>query len=282
MQQARRTAVSCRSTAARRRRQFRPDAASQVTMSSLLSTMGLPLVSFQSCLSDVLKDPRLQVYDLQIFSTWTPPDVLPERWMGAATCAESDAQTRNDAESSTPVSATVKKGDKVCMMTGAATRLQASHLVPKSESDWFQSQGHAIWAHGGDAEDDLDSSRTSISSGDLLGTYSNSRAVVAAIIHSPEQSGLDPRPDGKSSKRDNDDTSPDPKKARADAGGSSKGVSGIGSGAADSQNTLATKENNDEAVFTLYQLLDAQLQTFLSERKYLTEDDVRAGRYPGF
>ncbi|KAJ7068676.1 hypothetical protein C8F01DRAFT_1247169 [Mycena amicta] len=269
------------------------------------------------------------------FAAWKAPATLPDCWMGGK--ATDDTTTKVKGSSRTDASASAKRDDQGCLMTGDTTRLQASHLLPKSEAEWFDSQADTLQAHGADADTDLDSVFNLITlRADLNGPgfdqglflfapcarkiislfvtnegldlaveyhlravnflqrilriylfsrftwnifqFSTTKALVkiAASIDSQEESGLDPCPDGEGSKRklahnNNNNTSPDPKKARTDVGGST------GDGA-DSKNTVSTEEDNDEALIARYQLLDAQLQ----KRKYLTKDDMQAGRYPGF
>jgi hypothetical protein len=64
------------------------------------------------------------------FSAWTPPVEIPTRWLGGEAARAPPPPNISD------ISAAVKSADKVCIMTGAATSLQASHLVPKAEADW--------------------------------------------------------------------------------------------------------------------------------------------------
>jgi hypothetical protein len=44
----------------------------------------------------------------------------------------------------TDVSVAVKFEDKACIVTGATTALQASHLVPKSETNWVRSENAVV------------------------------------------------------------------------------------------------------------------------------------------
>ncbi|KAJ6524054.1 hypothetical protein B0H10DRAFT_2158292 [Mycena sp. CBHHK59/15] len=52
--------------------------------------------------------------------------------------------------------------DKVCIMTGAATALQASYLVPKAEAEWFFFHYRVLTGYGGDPDEDLNSVRNGV------------------------------------------------------------------------------------------------------------------------
>ncbi|KAJ6586753.1 hypothetical protein B0H10DRAFT_2234208 [Mycena sp. CBHHK59/15] len=60
------------------------------------------------------------------------------------------------------ISAAVKLDDKVCIMTGAATALQASYLVPKAEAEWFFFHYRVLTGYGGDPDEDLNSVRNGV------------------------------------------------------------------------------------------------------------------------
>ncbi|KAJ6613508.1 hypothetical protein B0H10DRAFT_2048197 [Mycena sp. CBHHK59/15] len=69
------------------------------------------------------------------FRNWSPPLTIPTRWAGGL-------YRRGDAGENTvhgsAASAAVKWLDKTCIVTGATTALQASHMVPKAEGEWFR------------------------------------------------------------------------------------------------------------------------------------------------
>ncbi|KAJ7067204.1 hypothetical protein C8F01DRAFT_1120630 [Mycena amicta] len=87
------------------------------------------------------------------FSVWTPPVEIPTRWKGG------EPATAPPLTSFSDVSSAVKTDDKTCIMTGASTSLQASHLVPEAESDWFASNYQLLKGYGGDPSSDLNSER---------------------------------------------------------------------------------------------------------------------------
>ncbi|KAF9014687.1 hypothetical protein BDZ89DRAFT_1076389, partial [Hymenopellis radicata] len=64
------------------------------------------------------------------FSAWTPPVSIPARWKGG------EADYAPPLPNISDVSAAVKADDKICIMTGARTAFQSSHLVPKAERAW--------------------------------------------------------------------------------------------------------------------------------------------------
>jgi hypothetical protein len=72
------------------------------------------------------------------FAAWTPPVNIPARWQGG------DANYAPPLPSMTDVSVAVKFEDKACIVTGATTALQASHLVPKSEANWVRSENAVV------------------------------------------------------------------------------------------------------------------------------------------
>ncbi|KAJ6561487.1 hypothetical protein DFH09DRAFT_1316065 [Mycena vulgaris] len=75
------------------------------------------------------------------FSDWVPPLTIPDRWKGDD--ATDDVQT--PFAELTDVSQAVKAADSVrCIITGAETGLQASHLVPRSEHLWFKTH-YLVW-----------------------------------------------------------------------------------------------------------------------------------------
>ncbi|KAJ7856651.1 hypothetical protein B0H14DRAFT_2752312, partial [Mycena olivaceomarginata] len=64
-----------------------------------------------------------------------PPLTIPARWAGGLYRA-GDAGEKTVHGSA--ASAAVKWLDKTCIVTGATTALQASHMVPKAEGEWFR------------------------------------------------------------------------------------------------------------------------------------------------
>ncbi|KAJ7359093.1 hypothetical protein DFH08DRAFT_1037306 [Mycena albidolilacea] len=90
------------------------------------------------------------------FAAWTPPVEIPTRWLGG------EAARAPPPPNVSNISAAVKWDDKVCIMTGAATGPQASHLVPKAEAEWFQFHYPVLTGYGGDPEQDLDSVRNEV------------------------------------------------------------------------------------------------------------------------
>ncbi|KAJ7869200.1 hypothetical protein B0H14DRAFT_3440901 [Mycena olivaceomarginata] len=90
------------------------------------------------------------------FAAWTPPVEIPTRWLGG------EAARAPPPPNLSNISAAVKWDDKVCIMTGAATGLQASHLVPKAEAEWFEFHYPVLTGYGGDPEQDLNSVRNAV------------------------------------------------------------------------------------------------------------------------
>ncbi|KAF9044721.1 hypothetical protein BDZ89DRAFT_1058808, partial [Hymenopellis radicata] len=90
------------------------------------------------------------------FDAWTPPVVIPARWLGG------EAAHAPPPPNISNISAAVKVDDKVCIMTGAATALRASHLVPKAEGAWFSFHYRVLTGYGGDPTTDLTSVRNEV------------------------------------------------------------------------------------------------------------------------
>ncbi|KAJ7765900.1 hypothetical protein DFH07DRAFT_810167, partial [Mycena maculata] len=90
------------------------------------------------------------------FAAWAPPVKIPTRWLGGEAAHAPPTPNISD------ISAAVKSEDKVCIMTGAATALQASHIVPKAEADWFFFHYRVLTGYGGDPNEDLTSVRNEV------------------------------------------------------------------------------------------------------------------------
>ncbi|KAJ7025632.1 hypothetical protein C8F04DRAFT_1191212 [Mycena alexandri] len=100
------------------------------------------------------------------FAAWTPPVEIPTRWLGG------EAARAPPPPNISNISAAVKSDDKVCIMTGAATGLQASHLVPKAKAEWFFFHYRVLAGYGGDPEQDLNSVRNEVTlRADLTGQF---------------------------------------------------------------------------------------------------------------
>ncbi|KAJ6591197.1 hypothetical protein DFH09DRAFT_196224 [Mycena vulgaris] len=98
------------------------------------------------------------------FAAWTPPVEIPTRWLGGEAARAPPPPNISD------ISAAVRSDDKVCIMTGAATALQASHLVPKAEAEWFLFHYRVLMEYGGDPDQDLNSVRNEVTlRADLIG-----------------------------------------------------------------------------------------------------------------
>ncbi|KAJ7220815.1 hypothetical protein GGX14DRAFT_695050, partial [Mycena pura] len=88
-------------------------------------------------------------YDLcPCFAAWTPPVIIPERWRGGNTTYKAQLVT-----GTTEVSYQVKFEDKACIVTGAVSGRQSSHVIPKSEVDWVDSHFDILQMYGGEAPD---------------------------------------------------------------------------------------------------------------------------------
>ncbi|KAJ7170149.1 hypothetical protein C8R46DRAFT_1350041 [Mycena filopes] len=98
------------------------------------------------------------------FAAWTPPLVIPHRWLG------NEPPEAPPLPISSDISETVKLQDQICIITGASTSLRASHFVPKQEASWFKFHAQALEAYGGDPAQDLNSVRNEVAlRGDLNG-----------------------------------------------------------------------------------------------------------------
>ncbi|KAJ6530025.1 hypothetical protein DFH09DRAFT_1184413 [Mycena vulgaris] len=86
----------------------------------------------------------------QDFAAWTPPGSIPTRWNGPPATL-----TEPPASAASQVSLAVKLADGACIMTGAETATCASHLVPKSEDQWFKQHHNTVKIYGGDGSRDL-------------------------------------------------------------------------------------------------------------------------------
>ncbi|KAF8216461.1 hypothetical protein K438DRAFT_1953397 [Mycena galopus ATCC 62051] len=69
-----------------------------------------------------------------ILQKLVPPLTIPTRWAGGLYRA---GDAGENTVHGSGASAAVKWLDKTCIVTGATTALQASHIVPKSEREWF-------------------------------------------------------------------------------------------------------------------------------------------------
>ncbi|KAJ7869115.1 hypothetical protein B0H14DRAFT_3581777 [Mycena olivaceomarginata] len=98
----------------------------------------------------------LQLPSLRVFCRLDAACRIPTRWLGG------EAARAPTPPNISNISAAVKWDDKVCIMTGAATGLRASHLVPKAEAEWFQFHYPVLTGYGGDPEQDLDSVRNAV------------------------------------------------------------------------------------------------------------------------
>ncbi|KAJ6531888.1 hypothetical protein B0H19DRAFT_460649 [Mycena capillaripes] len=90
------------------------------------------------------------------FAAWTPPVAIPDRWKGG------EPDDAPPAPHISNISAAVVAEDKVCIMTGAATCLQANHLVPKAEEAWFNFHAVVLEGYGGRPSADLNSVRNEV------------------------------------------------------------------------------------------------------------------------
>ncbi|KAJ7919477.1 hypothetical protein B0H13DRAFT_245291 [Mycena leptocephala] len=71
------------------------------------------------------------------FRAWTPPKVLPAHWDLPAM----GTNAAHPASSASTYSAVVKTADDRCAVTGAVSRLEATHLVPEAEAPWWTLRG---------------------------------------------------------------------------------------------------------------------------------------------
>ncbi|KAJ7717584.1 hypothetical protein B0H16DRAFT_1740535 [Mycena metata] len=250
------------------------------------------------------------------FAAWTPPVEIPTRWLGG------EAERAPPPPNISDISAAVKSDNKLCIMTRAATGLQATHLVPTSEGEWFRFHYRVLAGYGGDPEQDLNSVRNEIAwwpvfvnimAHDLAHEY-HLRAIdlltrirrgylfirfawivlkfltpgladAAAAIRPLEEG------EGFLKRKRADDTGGGSKKSQkggigsdgANRSGSSGGEEDVG-GADDGDGELT---ENGESVPTTKDDDEAQLAVFEIldaglKTRPLNVDDVQAGRYPGF
>ncbi|KAF9020658.1 hypothetical protein BDZ89DRAFT_1072069 [Hymenopellis radicata] len=211
------------------------------------------------------------------FAAWTPPVAVPPRWLGG------------EAARAPPLR---PSPTSVCIMTGAATALQASHLVPEAESEW----SHFL---------DLTSVRNEVAlradlnaqgfeqglflfapyAGHVVAVFV--KAVAQDLAYKYHLRAVDfpsrirrgylfvpflkrKRPD---SPADRSHGGGGARKQEDVAGGSGGGNDEDRS---NGDGSLLTDDDN-EALLVLFEKLDEVLKT-----RPLTVDDEQAGRYPGF
>ncbi|KAK2467327.1 hypothetical protein APHAL10511_000562 [Amanita phalloides] len=96
------------------------------------------------------------------FDAWTPPSELPQHWVDVT--IHPDGSTNSLFEpigsSWTLISQKVKDADVYCTMTGASSRLNACHLVPKPSVHWFL--GHQVHRHFDLSAPNIDNSQNII------------------------------------------------------------------------------------------------------------------------
>ncbi|KAJ7869589.1 hypothetical protein B0H14DRAFT_2571769 [Mycena olivaceomarginata] len=119
---------------------------------------GIPPVSSGFCLSDIIKAHGSTITS-RSFAAWVPPPNIPSRWKGPE--ATPALPPPSGASATSNISTAVRTEDKMCVVTGAATALQASHLVPKSAEAWQSPLVEGIW--GGESSFDLHSPRNELS-----------------------------------------------------------------------------------------------------------------------
>ncbi|KAF7343663.1 37S ribosomal protein [Mycena sanguinolenta] len=91
-----------------------------------------------------------------IYASLLPPVEIFTRWLGGEAVRAPPPPNISD------ISAAVKSDDEVCIMTGAATALQASHIVPKAAAEWFFFHYRVLMGYGGDPDEDLNSVRNQV------------------------------------------------------------------------------------------------------------------------
>ncbi|KAJ7213603.1 hypothetical protein GGX14DRAFT_619148 [Mycena pura] len=176
------------------------------------------------------------------FAAWTPPEYIPDRWLGNVAGYEPPFPPLF-----TDVSSAVKTDDMTCIVTGSFTRLQASHMMPKGEANELQNTIEAM-------EDD----------GSLKRKH--------RVSDGGRRKGRTDNPGG-GSRGDGGPSSSRPSrkgKKNSSGGGRKQNAEGV--------EDVGALDTDDEAQLSLYELVDA----VVSKRPYLTVDDVEAGRYPGF
>ncbi|KAJ7038738.1 hypothetical protein C8F04DRAFT_912053, partial [Mycena alexandri] len=78
-----------------------------------------------------------QYNTLQKFAQWTPPLALPAHW----TLDNRPPENYPTSLFGTAAANYSKVKDGECLLTGASSRLDSSHLIPNSEYDWFEANG---------------------------------------------------------------------------------------------------------------------------------------------
>ncbi|KAJ7016652.1 hypothetical protein C8F04DRAFT_1160110 [Mycena alexandri] len=78
-----------------------------------------------------------QYHTLKKFAQWTPPRALPAHWI----LDNRPPENYPIGLSGTAAADYTKFTDGQCLLTGASNRLDSSHLIPKSERDWFEANG---------------------------------------------------------------------------------------------------------------------------------------------
>ncbi|KAJ6620059.1 hypothetical protein B0H10DRAFT_1946356 [Mycena sp. CBHHK59/15] len=97
------------------------------------------------------------------FATWTPPGAIPARWKESQPTPAAAPPAPSGASTASNVSMAVKTEDGVCIMTGAATGLQASLIVPRAEENWFDEHHRVVKTYGGRGSLDLNTTRNQVS-----------------------------------------------------------------------------------------------------------------------
>ncbi|KAJ7220114.1 hypothetical protein GGX14DRAFT_540975 [Mycena pura] len=78
------------------------------------------------------------------FAAWTPPEYIPDRWLGNVAGYEPPFPPLF-----TDVSSAVRADDMTCIVTGSFTSVQASHMMPKGEAKWVNSHIQILKLYGG-------------------------------------------------------------------------------------------------------------------------------------
>ncbi|KAJ7698680.1 hypothetical protein B0H17DRAFT_1196776 [Mycena rosella] len=79
------------------------------------------------------------------FEEWDAPVVIPSRWEGPRL---TPVASTSGISAPSDVSMAVRTEDRVCIISGAETGLQASHIIPKGEKEWFRDQYRTMLGYG--------------------------------------------------------------------------------------------------------------------------------------
>ncbi|KAJ7643895.1 hypothetical protein FB45DRAFT_1114356 [Roridomyces roridus] len=105
----------------------------------------------------VVTEERHPVYDYSVcssFDYWVPPAVIPLRWKGQEPARAPDLPYFSPSDGGEVI-----LEDDACIVTGATSCLESSHIVPATAVQWCRRNRTLLYAYGGDPLKDIKSAR---------------------------------------------------------------------------------------------------------------------------